>query len=200
MGRVRWGDEGYAREELVAEIGSAFLCSSLEITPEVREDHAGYLASWLKVLKSDRRAIFAAAAQAQKFEALNAGSNFHHARAIELQTSGGAIWTRGRKRNIAIGQRPVWNLDGRHLHAFTTAYGWRPRQRLDTETGRSRRINSAFRRSSAVGAIASDGGTLFGFATQLPADGYGCDYHPSVTTHSRMGGQLATALSAILGW
>jgi len=49
-------------------------------------------------------------------------------------------------------------------------------------------------------AIASDGGTLFGFATQLPADGYGCDYHPSVTTHSRMGGQLATALSAILGW
>ena len=56
----------YAREELVAEIGSAFLCASLEITPEVRPDHAGYVASWLKVLKADKRAIFAAAAQAQK--------------------------------------------------------------------------------------------------------------------------------------
>ena len=56
----------YAREELVAEIGAAFLCASIEITPEVRPDHAGYLESWLKVLKADKRAIFAAAAQAQK--------------------------------------------------------------------------------------------------------------------------------------
>jgi antirestriction protein ArdC len=40
MGRIRWGDEGYAKEELVAELGSAFLCADLEITPEVREDHA----------------------------------------------------------------------------------------------------------------------------------------------------------------
>ncbi len=37
MGRVKWGDEGYAREELVAELGSAFLCADLEITPEVRD-------------------------------------------------------------------------------------------------------------------------------------------------------------------
>ena len=56
----------YGREELVAELGAAFLCSSLEITPTVREDHAAYLSSWLRVLKSDKRAIFAAAAQAQK--------------------------------------------------------------------------------------------------------------------------------------
>ncbi len=40
MGRVKWGDEGYAREELVAELGSAFLCADLGITPEVRQDHA----------------------------------------------------------------------------------------------------------------------------------------------------------------
>jgi antirestriction protein ArdC len=66
LGRKRWGDEGYAREELVAEIGAAFLCADLGITPEVREDHAAYLASWLEVLKDDKRAVFQAAALAQK--------------------------------------------------------------------------------------------------------------------------------------
>ena len=63
--RVRWGDEGYAKEELVAELGSAFLCADLAITPEVREDHASYIASWLKALKDDKRLIFTAAAHAQ---------------------------------------------------------------------------------------------------------------------------------------
>lgn len=38
VGRKRWGDEGYAREELVAERGSAFLAADLGLTPEVRED------------------------------------------------------------------------------------------------------------------------------------------------------------------
>ena len=66
MGRVKWGDEGYAREELVAELGSAFLCADLEITPEVRPDHAAYIASWLKALKDDKRLIFSAAAHAQR--------------------------------------------------------------------------------------------------------------------------------------
>lgn len=66
FGRKRWGDEGYAREELVAELGSAFLCADLEITPEVRDDHAAYIASWLEVLKNDKRAIFSAAAHAQR--------------------------------------------------------------------------------------------------------------------------------------
>ena len=66
MGRVKWGDEGYAKEELVAELGAAFLCADLEITPEVREDHAAYIASWLKALKDDKRLIFAAAAHAQR--------------------------------------------------------------------------------------------------------------------------------------
>jgi antirestriction protein ArdC len=45
-------------EELVAEIGAAFLCADLRITPETRDDHAAYIASWLKVLKDDKRAIF----------------------------------------------------------------------------------------------------------------------------------------------
>ena len=66
FGRQRYGDVGYAREELVAELGSAFLCADLGITPEIRDDHAAYLASWLKVLKEDKRAIFSAAAHAQR--------------------------------------------------------------------------------------------------------------------------------------
>ena len=66
MGRVKWGDEGYAREELVAELGSAFLCADLGITPDVREDHAAYIASWLKVLKDDKRLIVSAASHAQR--------------------------------------------------------------------------------------------------------------------------------------
>lgn len=66
FGRTRWGDEGYAREELVAELGAAFLCADLglELTP--RPDHASYLASWLQVLKGDSRFIFTAAAHAQR--------------------------------------------------------------------------------------------------------------------------------------
>ena len=65
LGRKRWGDEGYAREELVAELGSAFLACDLGIALEPREDHAAYIASWLKVLKDDKRAIFGAASLAQ---------------------------------------------------------------------------------------------------------------------------------------
>lgn len=62
----RFGDHGYAREELVAELGAAFLCAEIGITPEVRDDHAAYLANWLTVLKEDKRAIFSAAAHAQR--------------------------------------------------------------------------------------------------------------------------------------
>ena len=66
FGRKSWGDEGYAQEDLVAELERSFLCADLELTPEVREDHAAYIASWLTVLKNDKRAIFSAAAHAQK--------------------------------------------------------------------------------------------------------------------------------------
>jgi antirestriction protein ArdC len=62
----RFGDDAYAAEELIAEIGAAFLCARLGITPEIREDHAAYLGSWLKVLKGDKRAIFTAASHAQE--------------------------------------------------------------------------------------------------------------------------------------
>ena len=66
FGREKFGDAGYAREELVAELGAAFLCADLGLTLEDREDHAAYIGSWLKVLKDDKRAIFAAAAHAQR--------------------------------------------------------------------------------------------------------------------------------------
>jgi antirestriction protein ArdC len=66
FGRKRWGDEGYAIEELVAELGAAFLCADLNITPSIREDHAAYIGHWLKILKDDKRAIFSAASHASK--------------------------------------------------------------------------------------------------------------------------------------
>ena len=66
LGRVRCGDEGYAREELVAELGAAFLSADLSITPEVLPDHAAYIATWLTVLKNDKRFIFTAASHAQR--------------------------------------------------------------------------------------------------------------------------------------
>jgi len=66
FGGKRFGDTGYAREELVAELGAAFLSADLGITPEPREDHASYLAHWLQILREDKRAIFAAAAHAQR--------------------------------------------------------------------------------------------------------------------------------------
>lgn len=63
----RFGDAAYAAEELVAEIGSAFLCAELGITEgEPRADHAQYLSQWLTLLKSDSRAVFTAAARASE--------------------------------------------------------------------------------------------------------------------------------------
>jgi antirestriction protein ArdC len=66
LGRKHYVDDGYAREEFVAELGAAFLCADLGLTPEVREDHAAYIGCWLQVLQNDKRAIFSAAAHAQR--------------------------------------------------------------------------------------------------------------------------------------
>lgn len=63
--RGRFGEEAYAAEELIAELGAAFLCADLALASEPRPDHAAYVASWLKVLRGDKRAIFTAAAKAQ---------------------------------------------------------------------------------------------------------------------------------------
>jgi antirestriction protein ArdC len=66
FGRKRWGDEGYAQEELVAELGAAFLAADLGLSPEPRDEHAAYIAHWLEGLRNDKRFIFQAAAHAQK--------------------------------------------------------------------------------------------------------------------------------------
>ena len=62
----RFGDDCYAVEELIAELGSAYTMAALELELTPRADHAAYIDSWLKVLKSDKRAIFTAASQAQR--------------------------------------------------------------------------------------------------------------------------------------
>jgi len=65
-GSGRFGGEGYAMEELVCELTACFLAADLGLYVEPRADHASYLASWLKALRADRRAIFTAASHAQK--------------------------------------------------------------------------------------------------------------------------------------
>ena len=60
----RFGSTAYAREELIAELTSAFLCAHLNIQPQIR--HVDYLGHWLEVLRDDSRAIFHAASQASK--------------------------------------------------------------------------------------------------------------------------------------
>ena len=62
----RFGDDAYAMEELIAELGAAFLCAELGIAATPRPDHAAYLAGWLKVLKADKKAIFTAASAASR--------------------------------------------------------------------------------------------------------------------------------------
>jgi len=62
----RFGDAAYAAEELVAELGAAFLCAKLGIEAEPRADHAKYLASWIKILKGDSRAFITAASKASQ--------------------------------------------------------------------------------------------------------------------------------------
>jgi antirestriction protein ArdC len=62
----RFGNDAYAMEELVAELGSAFIAGHLGISVEPRPDHAAYLSSWLRVLRNDPRAILTASAKAQQ--------------------------------------------------------------------------------------------------------------------------------------
>jgi antirestriction protein ArdC len=62
----RFGDSAYSMEELIAELTAAFTLAHLGLSSEPRPDHAQYIASWLKVLKADTRAIFTAASKAQQ--------------------------------------------------------------------------------------------------------------------------------------
>jgi antirestriction protein ArdC len=66
FGGHRFGSNAYIMEELVAEISAAYLCADLELALEPRADHAAYISNWLELLQNDTRAIFTAAAHAQK--------------------------------------------------------------------------------------------------------------------------------------
>ena len=62
-----FGSKPYSREELVAELGASFLCSTAQIDYDaITENSASYLDGWLKVLREDSRFIFRVAAEAQK--------------------------------------------------------------------------------------------------------------------------------------
>ena len=62
----RFGSAAYAMEELVGELGAAFLAAEVGISQKPRHDHAQYIGSWLELLRDDSRAIFIAAARAHE--------------------------------------------------------------------------------------------------------------------------------------
>ena len=61
----KWGDQTYAFEELIAELGATFLCAQLGISNDVRADHAQYINNWISKLRSDPKFLFQAATKAQ---------------------------------------------------------------------------------------------------------------------------------------
>jgi antirestriction protein ArdC len=65
LGNERFGDDAYAFEELVAEIGAAFVCARLGIAADHINDHAAYVGNWVRAMRADKKAIFKAAALAQ---------------------------------------------------------------------------------------------------------------------------------------
>jgi antirestriction protein ArdC len=62
----RFGSASYAADELVCELAAAFLCADLGVAHDPRDNTASYIASWLAVLKNEKRAIITAAAKAQE--------------------------------------------------------------------------------------------------------------------------------------
>ena len=74
-----FGSDPYCREELVAEIGAAFLCGEAEIGERTIHNSAAYVAEWLKRLKEDKKLIVQAAAQAQRAADFVLGRTFGEA-------------------------------------------------------------------------------------------------------------------------
>lgn len=61
-----FGSQDYSREELVAEMGAAFLCASAGISPPTIEQSAAYIDGWKKRLKADRKVVVMAAGAGQR--------------------------------------------------------------------------------------------------------------------------------------
>lgn len=66
MERTSFGSNDYSKEELVAEMGAAFLCAQVKIDQETLADSASYLQNWIKVLKGDSKLAVQAASAAQR--------------------------------------------------------------------------------------------------------------------------------------
>lgn len=60
------GSEDYSKEELIAEMGSAYLCAKVKILPNIVKNHTAYLQNWLKALKNDKTLLVSAAGKAQR--------------------------------------------------------------------------------------------------------------------------------------
>ncbi len=63
---AKFADHGYSREELIAEMGAAFLCGHTGVSPATLDNSAAYVAQWLKVLQGDARLVVHAGAAAQR--------------------------------------------------------------------------------------------------------------------------------------
>ena len=63
---VAFGDTNYSKEELVAEMGAAFLCGVAGIEHRTCDNSAAYIQGWLRTLQDDKRLLISAAAQAQR--------------------------------------------------------------------------------------------------------------------------------------
>lgn len=84
----RFGTEAYAMEELVAELGAAFLCATFGVEGTLQHD--AYIASWIKVLKADKRAIITAASKAKKAVAFLDEFSAEEADAEEMEAASAA--------------------------------------------------------------------------------------------------------------
>ncbi len=78
----RFGSEAYAAEELIAELGSAFLCQRFRVDGTLQ--HPEYVANWLRVLKNDKRAIFTASSAARKAAEFLYGKTNTEAQAVNV--------------------------------------------------------------------------------------------------------------------
>ena len=81
MERNGFGSDPYCKEELVAELGSAFLCGFAGIVERMIDNSAAYVDGWLKQLQNDRTLIVSAAAQAQKAADYILGHTFRESEA-----------------------------------------------------------------------------------------------------------------------
>ncbi len=97
----RFGDSAYGFEELIAELGAAFLCAHCAIDGQLQHDR--YIASWLTVLRADKRAIFTAAAAARKAAEFLVGATEEE----EEQAS-----TPAKGRDFEAELRKIWDAQG----------------------------------------------------------------------------------------